>query len=159
MFGYRGLNHADPFGLCPDACVLEGTAATGLGLYIAGVAAIATVAAIANGEEVGAALTAGADAARAKVGAIVEWASNKQQVSHINGKLENINTHFAKLAGNGPPGSGDPDDPKNRKKWKDDIQRSVRQIREHIEKVNGDRNKAPLQKAVDEVEKRLTNTP
>jgi RHS repeat-associated protein len=162
LYGFANgdpVNFSDPFGLCPDLCFVEGAAAAGAGVYIAGVAVAATIGAILAGDRIGDAFTAGADAARAKVGSIAAWARNKQQASHIKGKLGNIEAHFDKLAGAGGPDDGDPNDPRNREKWKSDIRRAISQIREHIDKITGDRNKAPFQEAVKQAEKRLGGTP
>ena len=158
QYGYVGgdpVNFSDPFGLCPDACVLE----TGAALYIAGIAAIATVAAIASGEELGEALGAGVDAAKQAFGAMAAWASNRALGGRIRGEMNVINQHFGFLAGSGGPDKGDPDDPRNRDKWKRDIERHIREAQKYIDKLKGDRNKEPYQQALEEAKRKLADTP
>ena len=158
LYGYGNgdpVNNSDPFGLCPDACVLE----TGAGLFIAGVAVIATAAAIANGEELGAALNAGVDAAKQTFGAMTAWANNRALGGRISGEMNVVNQHFGFLAGAGGPGKGDPDDPRNRDKWKKDIERHIREAQKYIDKLKGDRNREPYQQALEEAKRRLADTP
>ena len=158
MYGFAGgdpINYQDPFGLCPDACVLE----SGAAIYVAGIAVIATGAAIANGEELGEALAAGADAARQTIGAVAAWANNRAQGAHIRGQLNVIEKHFGFLAGAGGPDKGDPNDPRSRDKWKKDIQKAIEEARKHVDKMKGDRNKEPYGKAIEEAQKRLSETP
>jgi hypothetical protein len=141
--------------LCPDACVLE----TGAGLYVAGIAVVATAAAIANGADLQSALGAGVDAAKQTFGAVAAWASNKALGGRIRGEMNVVNEHFGFLIGSGGPSKGDPNDPRNREKWKKDIARHIRAAQKYIDKLKGDRNKEPYQQALDEAKRRLGETP
>jgi RHS repeat-associated protein len=80
---------------------------------------------------------------------------------HIQGRIEGevgvIEEHFGKLAGAGSPGSGDPNDPRNRDKWKDDIRRHIREMGRQIDRLVGERNKAPWREQLQRIQERLDN--
>jgi RHS repeat-associated protein len=155
-YGFAGgdpRNSSDPFGLCPDACAIEAGAAVGAGVYVAGVGLVAAVAALRNGRELGEAASAGLDAAR-ETGASM-WAAVRDRVHrlHMQGQLNNIAEHFAKLGG---PGG---EDPENRKKWKEDIQKAVRIIRDRMDRLNSAKDKADMARRVQGVMERLRILP
>ncbi|MET0395795.1 MAG: PKD domain-containing protein [Longimicrobiaceae bacterium] len=148
------VSYSDPYGLCPDACVIE-TAGIGV-IYAAGLAALATGAAIYAGEDLGNALAAGADAGKRGVDQIITMARNKHVEGKIQGEIDVINEHFEFLGGGG--GHGDPRDPRNRDKWKSDIRRHLREMKKHIDRLTGDRNKQPWQEKMKQIEEQLRNT-
>ncbi len=133
------VNFSDPFGLCAeDACIIE----IGAGVYVAGVGVIASVAALTHGKELGAAIDAGADAAKAAFGSIVVFVKNKQAEKRANGEIAVINQHLDWLAGGGKGSTPGPDD---RDKWKKDIARHLKELRKRIDQITGDRNKEPYE--------------
>lgn len=128
-------------------------------MYIAGAALITAAAAIANGDELGAALGAGLNAARESFGSMAAWANNRSVGGRIRGEMNVISEHFGFLGGSGGPDKGDPDDPRNRNKWKRDIQRHINEAQKYIDRIRGDRNKEPYQQALDAARRRLADTP
>jgi RHS repeat-associated protein len=158
LYGFAGgdpVNFSDPFGLCPDACVLEGGAAAGVGLYILGVGVVAAFVASTHGEELGAALGAGYDAARETGASILAAVSDKRHKIALQGQADNIAGHFAALNNPNEPGG---DDPKWRDKWKKDIQKGIRIMKDRLERLKSEKAKEDWAKRIAEIEEQLKNT-
>lgn len=75
----------------------------------------------------------------------------------LQGEVNVINEHFDKLAGSGGPEDGDPRDPRNRDKWKSDIARHLREMGRQIDRITGDRNRAPWQESLRRLEEQFRN--
>ena len=128
--GNDPASYADPFGLCPDACVLEGglgAAAVVTGLAVAAVA-------IAQGDELSDAAGAGYRAGRDLVTGVWNAISNKVLDRQARGQMNPVAEHFGKLANPNQPGGNDP---RNRDKWKQDIRNAINRAREKVEKMTG----------------------
>lgn len=79
----------------------------------------------------GAAIYEGGKAGAEVIGGAVNAVSAKIQEKHLRGQVNNINAHFGKIGG---PGGKDP---RNRDKWKRDIQKGLREMRKRIDKLSG----------------------
>lgn len=53
----------------------------------------------------------------------------------INGSLRQIGIHIDKLMGRGKPSDGDPNDPRNRNDWYDDIKKHVKEVVKAVKKI------------------------
>jgi hypothetical protein len=78
--------------------------------------------------------------------------ADKIHEAHLAGAERNINTHFSWLAGNGPPGK-DPE--KWGDKWKKDITKAIRGMRDRLERLKSDADKAKWQDRIDKLQQRL----
>jgi hypothetical protein len=147
------INFSDPLGLCVDACILTGPSVLGAGLIIAGTATALT--AIAHGDELGDALSAGARAARDFTTGVWAAVRDKQHEKHLGGTAANIETHFGWLSGAEGPGK----DP-NRwgDKWKNDIRKGIREMRQRVERLRNDAKREQWEKRIEQFERRLRET-
>jgi RHS repeat-associated protein len=155
VYGFaRGdpISFSDPFGLCPDGCIVSGPAALGALFVISAVGTIALADAIANGEELGDALSAGFQAARDVTTGILAAVGDKIHEKHLLGQQNNIEHHFGLLAGAGGP---DKDPNKWGDKWKNDIRKGIREMRKRLERVKNDNKRERWQKRIEELEKKL----
>ncbi|MCC7001783.1 MAG: hypothetical protein IT357_06480 [Gemmatimonadaceae bacterium] len=141
----------------PQACVIGGAAVGGLLRWLA-VGVLGAVAAdnVRAGMGTSNSLPAPAPA---PADATALWANNRALGARISGEMNVIVEHFGFLSGAGGPEKGDPDDPRNRDKWKKDIARHIREAQKYIDRLKGDRNKDGPQRALDEVTRRLGETP
>jgi uncharacterized protein RhaS with RHS repeats len=148
LYGYANgdpINFGDPFGLCPDGCVLEGAVLLGFAA-----AASTSFLLLTEGEALGSALEQGFNAGRDIFGGVMNAVSAKIHGRHLQGQVNNINTHFGKIGG---PGG---EDPNNRDKWVRDIQKGIREMGKRIEKLSG-KNREQWQEVVRGIEERLSN--
>ena len=133
LYAYAGNNptsYSDPFGLCPDGCVLESAtavAAVGAGL-------LATGYALQHGAELGDALEEGYEAGRDLVVGIWNAVSAKVLERQANGQVTPVEDHLGKLANPNQPGGNDP---RNRDKWKNDARKALNRLRKVIDKMKG----------------------
>jgi len=141
------VNFGDPFGLCPDACVVEG----GAGLVALGVGLMAATTALAAGDKLGDALSQGVDAARSLVGSVFAAVSTKIHEAHLAGQAANIETHFGWLGGSDP--GKDP----NRwgDKWKNDIRKGIRLMRDRVERIKSEKVREKWIERITDLERRL----
>jgi uncharacterized protein RhaS with RHS repeats len=156
LYGFANgdpVNFSDPFGLCPTGCVLEGA-----GVVAAGLVLLAATTALVAGEDLGSAIDAGLESgrefiqgARDAVGNVFAAVSNKRHERHLSGLAGNVERHLTWLGG-GDPGK-DPN--KWGDKWKRDIQKAIRNMRERIDRLKGDRSKEKWIERVQELERRL----
>jgi hypothetical protein len=139
--------------LCPDGCVVEGA-----GVVAAGLILLTATTALVAGDDLGTAIDAGLEAgrdfmegAREALGNVFAAVSNRRHERHLNGLAENVERHLTWLGG------GDPGKDPNRwgDKWRRDIQRAIKNMRERIDRLKGDRNKERWMERVQELERRL----
>ena len=133
LYQFNGNNPAsytDPFGLCPDACVVEG--GVGAAAVLTGLAIAAT--AIVAGDNLGDALDQGYRGARDLVSGVVAAVSGKALEIQARGQMKPIDGHFNKLGNPNQPGGSDP---RNRDKWKKDIGRAIDRLRQKVDKMKG----------------------
>ena len=117
-----------------------------------GVAATATVVALAHGEELGAALTAGGRATSAFAASAWAAVSDRQHQRVLRGLQSNIETHFTWLGGGGSPGK-DPD--RWGDKWKKDIQRGINEMRKRLDRMKEGRDHDDWKRTIEQLEQRL----
>lgn len=141
------VSFSDPFGLCPDACVVEG----GVGIYVVrlgiGAAMAASCTAQASGPR---------DATRGAACSVWAAVSDKRHKIALAGQGDNIDEHFGKLGNPNEPGG---DDPNNRDRWKRDIQQGIRIMKDRLERLMSDVAEEDWAKRIADIEQKLKNTP
>ena len=120
-----------------------------------GVGVVAAFVASTHGEELGAALGAGCDAAREAGASIWAAVSDKRHKIALQGQADNIADHFGKLNNPNEPGG---DDPNWRDKWKKDIQKGIRIMKDRLERLKSEKAKEDWAKRIAELEEQLKNT-
>jgi RHS repeat-associated protein len=138
LYAYVGNNpvgYTDPFGLCPDACVLEGGATIGAGAVVVVATAGALIAGATFKDAVREGAQAGADVIKGAVGAVAGALATSQahNIERTQAQLQQAITHLAGVANMGPNNQ----DPQKKRDWLKDAQKALNNARRYAEKIKG----------------------
>ncbi len=104
-----------------------------------------------HGDDLRGATKAGYQAGRDLLVGIFAAVADKIHETHLAGQERNINKHLTWLAGNGPPGK---DPRKWGPKWKKDIAKALRIMRDRLERLKSDADEAKWQDRIDKLQQR-----
>lgn len=156
LYQFNGNNpvaYTDPFGLCPDACIIEG--GIGAAGIITGLAIAVT--ALVAGDELSDALDqgvrGGAGLIKGAIGAIgaVFSSAHAKGVDRTNTSLNIAQEHLNRIGGLGP---NDPDPSGKKRDWIKDAKKHLGNAQKYVEKVKG-KTRDELQRRIDDVAKQI----
>lgn len=151
LYGYADgdpVSYSDPFGLSP--CLIPPVGVLCGELLLAGLGATATFIS-AKADDLAAGIEGFGRAVADGISGLGLALKNKHIQGRIQGEIDVINEHFGYFSG----GHGDPNDPRNRDKWKKDIRRHLDEMRKYIDRLKGDRNKERWLDQMRQLEDRL----